>query len=328
MSKVNPMLCVCFGSIVLASCGGVVGLFDAVDINDIDFPAGEIHGFIPGLPSEDQSDEPVENPVIFPTTDAVSGGYVGSSAPLKDTITIPDLIVDYKLGYLRRTGSNPLDVRGVSFTFSEERTNSKYFSDYNRPLDSCHYTNKLDFSFRFPGFGESLSPPSPNEGLSAGEVLSLSGLGGSSIGEIHESMIRSLGYNLSSSVSTAALRASDTLSVRIPRDDFPSLDTVAFPSTPNLTGFAPQGGNFIDIESDFNPAEISTIVWDASNDPDAHIHLEFSADFPDTTDIFDISPSSVSFSCSLEDDKEFTFPQAVTELYERELRISRLHVAA
>lgn len=326
----NPTLCCVIAATLLASCGGGGGSSN----NETDTPEDDgITDNLPDtepdptddIPSNDTGAEPDDNPINLPTDDVLSGGYVGSDDGLRDTFTMPDPIVGHQVGVLVREGSVGVKAGGTFLTFDDERRYSEFVSDFTRPLDSCHQT--FPTALRVPGFANRFRTPFGVESFSAGEVLPLFGPGGS-VGELQR-----VGFDGAfeylverDSVESSTESEEFILSVSIPGDSFPAVETIAFPDTQELRGFSSIEESFFDFENDFNLADISTLVWEASDDPNAYIHLEFFANIPESPGSFD--RDSYGFNCSLVDDGEFTFPEEIRALYTLDPAAAELQEAA
>ena len=326
--KTTVGICACAVSIALTSCGGGSSRNDDVDVFANDDNSTELPTTPVETPDVDITDTgtpdtgssvPRENPVILPTDDIFTGGYVGNSGPLRDTITIPDTTAGYLIGIVSANVNLDLGVSdvvadGAFGSFDSARRFSEFVSTFNRPLDSCHLTNLIPFT----GFGERFFVP-PILGfaeISAGDVLPLTAPTGTTVAELLDGGI--LGYDTDRAF-TGSIQTRDpfALSINIPGAEFPSFDTAEFPQTTEITGFRAQNSTQSLDERNFNPAETPILVWDASDNPDNFISMSFTADIPASVPGETNDDLSVAVECSLADDGEFQFPQQVIDLYPR-----------
>lgn len=281
-------------SLFLVGCGGSSssdGNAAAVDANTADTTDTTDTTATPvDETAVDTANQPEERAILEPTDDIATGGYVGSSGPLR--LSLPEIGAGYKFGVIDSPSSAQFGSFNTTQRFQE------YISDFARPLDSCHHTGLTPFT----GFGERFTVPFAGfTFISAGEILPVLGPGGS-VGELE---LNSSGYF--GTPDTSNIPSSD-LSISVPGDEFPAYGTNSFPETDPLTGFRELNSSLFDFRSDFDLSEITTVFWDPSDDPDAFIHLEFFADSLD-------GGALASFHCTLQDDGEFTFPQEILDIY-------------
>ena len=312
--------CACAVSIALASCGGSSDDDDNQVSNDDN--TNDILSTPVSTPDIDMSDlgtpdtgsnTSVDNPVILPTEDIFTGGYVGNSGPLRDTVTIPENAAGYLIGVAERVGNTGVDLKASFGSFVSERQFSEFVSDFNRPLDSCHLASIIPLR----GFAENFASPPffIFRKISAGEVLPLFNSAGVTVGELVDEGL--LTYRPSAAFEGSVPDNEPlALSVSIPGAEFPGFEIAEFPESNELTGFRAQNSTQALDDTNFNPAETPVLVWDASTDPNTYIHLDFSADIP-ASEPGANDDLSVSVHCSLEDDGEFRFPQEVIDLYPR-----------
>lgn len=306
-------------SLVLVACGGSSSTAPGTDPNT-DNSADNT----PIIPIVD--DPPESIAVNLPTDDIRTGGFVGTTSGPRGTITMPDNANGHMLGLVKRNRNDGLRLFANFGRFRRPEGFFEYVTDFNRPLDSCQeVSGGISGGLYAPAYGSKFTPNFlAFEPFSAGEVLPLLGPSGT-VGEMIDD--DGDGWFYDAIYDRPLGQVEFELQISIPGAAFPGFQPLAIPKTEKLLGFRAAGGEFYqELREDFNPAETPLLVWKASDDPNAYLHMEFSAAVPGLQGQSDIEYWNIH--CSIQDDGQFRFPQAIIDLFPRKPSNSELRWVA